>query len=200
VRKGRGFTLLEVLVAVAIFAVMGVMAYGGLQAVLTQREIAKENADRFREVQFAVQQLSQDLHQLQPRPVRDELGEGARGALQSDPRQPYPLEFSRGGWSNPLGQPRAAVQRVAYRLEDDKLLRLHWLVPDHTLGEEPIERELLSGVREFRLRFFLGGQGWAEEWPPGLGSDDPALLPQAVEFIVDLEDFGEISRVIEVGY
>lgn len=199
-RKGRGFTLLEVLVAVAIFAVMGVMAYGGLQAVLTQREIAKENADRFREVQFAVQQLSQDLHQLQPRPVRDELGEGARGALQSDPRQPYPLEFSRGGWSNPLGQPRAAVQRVAYRLEDDKLLRLHWLVPDHTLGEEPIERELLSGVREFRLRFFLGGQGWAEEWPPGLGSDDPALLPQAVEFIVDLEDFGEISRVIEVGY
>jgi general secretion pathway protein J len=200
VRRIRGFTLLEVLVAVAIFAVMGVMAYGGLQAVLTQREIAKENADRFREVQFAVQQLSQDLHQLQPRPVRDELGDGARGALQADPRQPYPLEFSRGGWSNPLGQPRAAVQRVAYRLEDDRLLRLHWLVPDHTLGEEPVERELLAGVREFRLRYFLGGQGWTDEWPPGLASDDPALLPRAVEFIVDLEDFGEISRLIEVGY
>jgi general secretion pathway protein J len=196
---GRGFTLLELLIAVAIFAVVGVMAYGGLQAVLAQQVIARENADRFREIQFAVQQLSRDLHQLHPRPVREELGDGYRSALHADARNRYPVEFTRGGWSNPLGQPRAAVQRVAYELDDDRLIRLHWFAPDHTLAEEPVERELLSGVREFRLRFFSGG-GWTEEWPPGLGGEDPAVLPMAIEVTLELEDLGEIYRLIEAAY
>jgi prepilin-type N-terminal cleavage/methylation domain-containing protein len=64
--RARGFTLLELLIAVAIFAVIGVMAYGGLQAVLAQQVIARDNADRFREIQFAVQQLSRDLYQVSP--------------------------------------------------------------------------------------------------------------------------------------
>jgi general secretion pathway protein J len=73
--------------------------------------------------------------------------------LLADARNRYPVEFTRGGWSNPLGQPRAGVQRVAYELDDGRLLRVHWFVPDHTLSEQPVEREILTGVREFRLRF-----------------------------------------------
>jgi len=196
-RRAAGFTLLEVLIAVAIFAVVGVMAYGGLQAVLTQQTIARDNADRFRELQFAVQQVSRDLLQLNPRPVREPLGDGYRPALYSDPRSEVLLEFTRGGWTNPLGQARAAVQRVAYALEDGVLLRRHWFVPDQTLGEEPVEREVLTGVLEVRLRFF-GAGGWSEEWPAGGAGADPALRPRAVEVVLELEDWGEIRRLLEV--
>ncbi len=196
-RRAAGFTLLEVLIAVAIFAVVGVMAYGGLQAVLTQQTIARDNADRFRELQFAVQQVSRDLLQLNPRPVREPLGDGYRPALYSDPRSEVLLEFTRGGWTNPLGQARAAVQRVAYVLEDGALLRRHWFVPDQTLGEEPVEREVLTGVLEVRLRFF-GAAGWSEEWPAGGAGADPALRPLAVEVVLELEDWGEIRRLLEV--
>lgn len=195
-KRVAGFTLLEVLVSVAVFAIVGMGAYGGLQAVMAQRVIARENADRFRELQFAVQQLTRDLAQLNPRPVREPLGDGYRPVLYSDPRAEVLLEFTRGGWTNPLGQPRAAVQRVAYELEEDRLLRRHWFVPDQTLGEEPVERELLTGVREVRLRFYAPG-GWLEQWPGQAGSD-PALRPLAVEVVLDLDDWGEIRRLVEV--
>ena len=198
--RQRGFTLLEILVAMAVFAIMGVMAYGGLQSVIDQQEIARENAARLRAVQFAVRQIGLDLQQVQPRPVRDELGDGYRPALLADERNIYALEFTRGGWSNPLAQPRAAVQRVAYRVEDGRLIRVHWFVPDHTLAEEPVERDLLDRVVEIRFRF-VGGSGgeWAEQWPATLGTGDPADLPRAIEVVIELEDWGEIRRLVEVA-
>jgi len=195
-KRAAGFTLLEVLVAVGVFAVVGMGAYGGLQAVMTQREIARDNADRFRELQFAMQQLSRDLYQLNPRPVREPLGDGYRAAMYADPRAEVALEFTRGGWTNPLGQPRAAVQRVAYELEGDRLLRRYWFVPDQTLGEEPVEREILSGLLDFRVRFYASG-AWVEAWPGQAGAD-PAIRPDAVEVVLELEDWGEIRRLVEV--
>lgn len=191
---------MEVLVAVAIFAVMGVMAYGGLQAVILQREIAGDNAERLRNVQFAIRQITRDLQQVQPRPVRDELGDGYRAALLADERARYDVELTRGGWSNPLGQPRAAIQRVAWRLDNGRLLRLHWFVPDHTLAEEPVEREVLDGVREMEFRFLGASREWTDTWPPELSGADPGLLPLAVELTLELEDWGEIRRLVELGY
>jgi general secretion pathway protein J len=197
--RQRGFTLLELLVAVAVFAVMGVMAYGGLQAVINQQEIARENAQRLREIQFAVRRIALDLHQAQPRPVRDELGDGYRGAVLADERNIFDIELTRGGWSNPLAQPRAAIQRVAYRVEDDRLLRVHWFVPDHTLSEEPVERELLTGVTDLRFQFLGSGSEWVPQWPQTVGAADPSDLPRAIEVVIELDDWGEIRRLIEVA-
>ncbi len=200
-RSSRGFTLIELLVAMAIVAVIGVMALGGLSEVIKQQGIARERAERWREIQFAMRIVMQDLAQLQPRPTRDELGETFEPSLLAGPTAQFPLELSRGGWSNPAGFPRGTVLRVAYAWETDKLVRFHWPVADRTLSTPPIRNELLTGVEDMQVRFLDGSGQWHLEWPPAeLGGPDRLVArPRAVEFSVELSDFGRVWRLVETS-
>ena len=71
--RARGFTLLEVLVAIAIFAFVGVMALSGYTQLQKQTEYQQLRLERVREVQRAVQTLAQDLTQIEQ--VRKKLAE-----------------------------------------------------------------------------------------------------------------------------
>jgi general secretion pathway protein J len=181
-RLQRGFTLLEVLVAMAIFAIVAYMSYGGFDAVLKQQQILEASSARLRNVQYAVRQIVMDFGQIQPRPVREELGEGSRGALIAEGRDLMTAELTRAGWANPLGRNRPTLQRV-----------------DRLLEEEPAEIELLDGVVDFRLRFLPAEDEWSEVWPAPSLPPNPRLLPRAVEIVLELEDWGEITRIVELA-
>jgi general secretion pathway protein J len=194
----RGFTLLELLVALAVFSIMAIAAYGGLRNVLYTRAAVEEQNRRLAAVQLAVYRLEQDIEQTAPRGIRDEYGEpqaALLGGALADDR----LILTRAGWDNPLGLPRAALQRVAYRLRDGRLWRLHWPVLDRGGLLEPRETLLLDRVREFKARF-LDQDDWRDDWPPPPGADenppDPDRLPRAVEINLTLEDWGEITRLL----
>lgn len=200
-RRSTGFTLIELLVAMAIVAVIGVMALAGIRTVISQQDIARDAAERWREVQLAMRIVAQDLSQIHPRPVRDETGQGFMPSIIADPSGQFSLELSRGGWSNPGAFPRGTVLRVAYDWEDDTLVRFHWPVADRTLATPPVRTELLSGVENVEIRFLDGGSQVSFEWPP-IGAAGPNSLiarPRAIEFSVELEDFGLIRRLIEVA-
>ena len=109
--------------------------------------------------------------------------------------------MSRGGWSNPAGFARGTVLRVAYQFQDDKLVRLYWPVMDRTLSTPPIRQELLDGVESIEVRFLDAGGQWQLQWPPlGVnGSGRYVLRPRAIEFSIQLKDFGLISRVVETS-
>ncbi|MGI9257481.1 MAG: type II secretion system minor pseudopilin GspJ [Gammaproteobacteria bacterium] len=200
-RRNSGFTLLELLVAMAIVAVIGVLALGGLNQVIIQQTIAQERAERWREIQFAMRIITQDLAQLHPRPMREEFGESWVPSVVVDPSAPYDFELSRGGWANPVGSPRGTVLRVAYLAEDDVLVRFNWSVMDRTTATPPIRTELLTGVENVEILMFDGSGQEHTIWPPlsVTGADSLFMRPRRIDFRVNLEDFGWVWRSLETG-
>lgn len=200
-RHGRGFTLVEILVATVILAVMAVMAYRSVSEARVAVELAGGHMDRLRQVQRAMYLLTSDFRALAPRPVREPIGDGYRPALLRDPNSVSLVELSRAGWPNGGATPRGTVQRVAYRLEGRTLIREHWNVTDPTQASPPVERRLLDQVEQIDIRYLNAGREWVEQWPP-LGSPGETGFrsrPLAVEITIVLSDYGELRRLVEVA-
>ena len=196
----HGFTLLELMVSIAIFAFVASLAYGGLSAIVTQQTIAAEQMAELQSLQRTMTLLGDDFHQLQPRHVRDELGRSVELPLLAEGRGEFSVRFTRGGWRNPVPATRSTLQRVQYRLDEEKLIREYWPVLDRTLTTEPFEEELLEGVISFELTYLdKATREWRAEWPP-LNSNDPAAdWPVAVRVTMELNGLGEIQRIFEVA-
>lgn len=193
----RGFTLLELMVVIGIFALLAVMAYGGLDSVLSTRKAVEASMSRTAEWQKAYQRLRNDLQQLRDRPARDSFGDIQGFRYEREGR----LQFTRSGWRNPLGLPRPSLERVHYRVEAGQLLRESWRVLDLAQDSAPSRSVLLDGVEELRWRFMDSSREWQETWPPGSVSLDgpPQAPPLAIELRVRSKDWDEVTLLFRPG-
>lgn len=200
-----GFTLLEMLVATAVFAVVAVMAYGGLNAVIRQTDQTRTAQERLADVRRAVILLENDVAALEARAVRDSISGQIMPALQGGTSGFFNIELTRGGWRNPADLPRSTLQRVAWTIEGDELVRLDWPSLDQAQGVTPQRVTVLDRVRALQIRYLDADHEWQEQWPSLAISDAPAdappeeRLPIAIELTLDLEDMGRIRRLLEVG-
>ncbi len=195
----NGFTLIELLVAMAIFGLMSVMALGGLNAIVTQQTIAKSQIKRLSALQRTVRYMTEDFAQLNPRYVRDILGQESEPPLLADINSGILVRFSRGGWRNPVPVKRGTLQRVQYRLEDSILYREYWPVMDIPLGMEPRQLKLIEDVDEITIEYFDGQSQWHQQWPPlSQQATDVFLYPHAVRITLNLSDWGEIVRTVSL--
>ena len=197
----QGFTLIEVLVALAIFGIMTTMAYQALGQSLSNADLLTARMDRIQAIQRTMSLVGRDLMQAAPRPVRDLLGDGHIPSMRTSLNTEFALEVTRGGWPNPAGLPRGTLQRVAWRIEDDELLRYHWNVLDPTLANEPVITQMIEDVESILFRFRTAGGEWTEQWPP-LGAQGVVaqrIRPQVVEVVLTLTDEGELRRFFEVA-
>ena len=207
-RSEAGFTLVEVLIAMAITAFVAVVGYTGLTTVITGVDSLRQENRQLEELNRAFQVLGRDLHQFVDRSVYDEFGsrlssmEGGELAAQS-------LSFTRAGWHNSVDLPRSSLQRVAYYVDEDKLIRASWPVLDRTGAVEPVEVVLLREVDTFEVRFLgaldelevnrdsqIDRRFWQENWIPDVSRPDAlAEPPIAVEVRLSVSQWGELERL-----
>lgn len=196
--RQRGFTLLELVVAIAIFGLMAAMAYGGLGSVLNTRDHADTQAERLAELQKAFTIMGRDITQAVDRPVRDSYGSDVLPLLGGGYGSGI-LELSRSGRRNPMALPRSSLQRIAYLFEDGKLQRQSWQVLDRSSDTEAQSSQLLAGIKSVELRFMDKNREWQPQWPGVAATPSDPPLPLAVEVTLELKDWGRLSRIFEVA-
>lgn len=188
----NGFTLIEVLVSIAIFASLSVAAYQVVSQIQRSNLLSQERTARLNELQRTMVMMDNDFRQMALRRTRTD-GEDPTSQLifwsdyllDSDAKG---VMFARLGWHNPQQQfPRGEVTKVGYRLKGETLQRIWWRYPDTPVGQEGIVTPLLKQVEAFDIRFY-NGEKWQSDWE----SND--TLPKAVSVVLTLKDYGKITR------
>jgi general secretion pathway protein J len=204
----RGFTLVVVLVAMAITALVAVVSYSALSAALVSAERLRGSAQRAQEIGQVMAMLSRDIRQTASRTVIDEFGQRTPAVMGGELARDM-LTVTRAGWHNSTGAPRGTLQRVDWWLEEETLWRGYFPVLDITPGTERIETAVLDGVERFEVRFLpnvavleinrddvIDRRNWEDSWVADLSQPDQGLPPPAaVEVTMEVSGLGEVTRL-----
>lgn len=175
----RGFTLLEVLIAVAIFSLISTATFTMLQQTIKAGEQFDTKATYLVALQRTHRLLQQDFIQTVPRTIRDEFGDMLPAVMTEDMAWGRAIELTRTGRPNPLGKARSDLLRLRYFFDGEQLIRRTWKSIDRAPNAQFQDQVILSDVKTWQIRF-LEGEQWIDTWPSDIeGSEDD--LPSAIE-------------------
>lgn len=207
-----GFTLVEVLIALAITVIVAVLAYSGISTVLSGADSLRSSSQNLLEINRALSLINRDLRYFSNRPIRDEFGD-LQPALSGGPLTFFPLMLTRDGWHNGQALPRSDLQRVYYFLEEGALWRAYYTVLDRAVDTEPRRLRLLEGVEEFELRFLdsldsltvdrdlvVDTRNWARDWVAEPAAQSAAEPPVALEIRLQIQGLGEVRRMYAIPF
>lgn len=199
-RYQQGFTLMEVLIAVTITAVIGLGVWQVLNGVISSRDRVNEVSAEFDQLLRTFLLMERDLGQVVNRPARNIYGD-FEPAFTSQSEE-FELQLTRQGWRNPLGIRRSELQRVAWEYTGSELRRRYWESVDQGQEDNSHDQLMISGINSFSIRFMNDDRAWVDQWPSdeamasiGTTVSPTVPLPLGVEITLEHERFGELSRI-----
>jgi general secretion pathway protein J len=188
-RPQSGLTLIELMVAVALLALLTVMAYRGLDSMTRANERTLAESERWRGATLFLERFAADVSQPARRPVRGPAGAPLAawwGRTMSEPAgADAQFEFSR---KSPPGQDET---RLGYRLRGGIIELLVWRVLDRAPVSSPEVYPLLENVSALRFRHLDARGVWQEQWPVS----DAEPLPRAVSIEFTLAEGPSVKRI-----
>ena len=194
--RASGFTLIEILVALSLLAVMSVLTYRAVSGVLEAEQHVKQTSRLWQNLAFFFDQLERDALHAVNRPIRDNWGMAQPAWVLRSPEtagELPTLEWTRLG---DQGVRDSDTRRIGYRLRAGTIEYLQWPVLDRALETKMTSIPVAEKITSIRWRCLTQDGRWLEIWPvPGMAEN----LPRALEVIVTLEDGTSVSRLIAVG-
>lgn len=191
--RSKGFTLLEIMIALFIFTIIAMIMTSALHTILSSQTVTEKSATRLANLQIALLLMSRDIQQVIDRPVLDNTGKPDAAFLGT----PNSMTFTHAGLSNPLGQvQRATLQRTRYRLENTVLIRDTWPILDQTTLSAAEARPLLTPISEIVFSYLDERGTFQSFWPPiAAANQNIHHLPKAVSVSLVLPNWGNITQL-----
>jgi len=198
----RGFTLLELLVALLIFGIFSALAYSGLNRLLDGRARLNDEQRVWQQLSQVFLRISDDVAHARSRGARDEAGVAVLSPLVGRPYDSRALaepsiEFTRGGELKYGVAAESDLRRVAYRLKEGQLYRITWPVLDRAPVTKALEAPLIGNVETFEVRFSDAAGNTVNTWPAG--GANPSNLPPAIEITLAVKGAGSFKRLFLVN-
>ncbi len=202
--RQKGFTLFEVLIALFIFAILGVMATVCLHVVIKTHDKLSVQNERLLKVQIAMLLFERDVSQIMPRPVMSANQQRLPAVLSHGSSE---LEFTTAGNYNPhFVYKSSSLKRVAYGLKDHELIELIWPVLDRVQATStPYKKILLKHVQSLQFQFVSKSGSLSSFWPNqssygNAGKKNPnTSLPKAIEMRLQLKKMGGVTRIVNLA-
>jgi|GEM_PF-206281 len=197
----RGFTLIEVLIAIVIMAIIATLTGQALHTATTSSEATNDAVKRLNSVDRTWTLLEADLRNAIPRAIVPSMGEPI-APLIANRSSDYWLRVFRGGVVNPLHAPRSELVRIGYRLTDNVLWRDTWVNIASLDERDALKQKLMVDVKDIVIRVLsnsatsLAAGPWVQDWPAsGVQAN---TLPRALEVTIQTEDYGEMKRLFPI--
>ncbi|MBK8452517.1 MAG: type II secretion system minor pseudopilin GspJ [Thiofilum sp.] len=188
--KQTGFTLIEVLIALSIFAVISVMSYQALNTLIFTEQQSRNALTTLTEVQRAIMMWERDLRQVAPRAITNDFN-ATEPSMRTG--EGFLLELTTNNYYDWSGKRGHTLQRIRYRFNEGKLLREVWVYPDYTRNTEPQTLILLDNLINSSIEVIEANANQSET-----NAENTGILANsnAVSLIIEHRQLGIITRTI----
>lgn len=196
--KQSGYTLIEIMVALVIFALLSAMTSYALFHAFQVRSRVNQQANRLNELQLAISLIQRDTQQIIERSIRGTAMQVSAPFIG----QPDYTEFTRDGLVNPGGlEQQSTLKRVAYLCQNKQLIRRTWPMLDTPRRKKYTDKTLLSHLDQCAFAYLTRDHQVLPEWRENAleKNREKTAIPVALQMTLNLSQWGEMSLLFTTG-
>ena len=158
----KGFTLIEVLISLAILSIIAIVSTNFLQSSIDLRNQSKSKVDDIKVFNLGVSTIRRDLMSTVNLPMRDNFGNQLPNFIGSNTDK----KITFLGFINRIDSSRSSISRIEYLFDDTKFIRRVYFTADPYDYDDHIDSVIFDNIDDVEI-FFLSDNRWFTEWPAG---------------------------------